>query len=179
MRYVELSHWLTLWKQSDEYGFLKEAPSQVLQQKLKDLDRAFMDAFDKNQPLKRLPSARKKGKHDSIRFPEPKRIKLEQKNNRIFLPKLGWMRYRNSREVSGTVKNVTVRHSRGHWYISIQTEITVALPQYPTTTSAIGVDMGVAHTVTLSDGTHLDLPKTIVKLEEKIKCLQRALSRKV
>jgi len=99
MRYAELCHWLTIWKQSDEYGFLKESPSQVLQQKLKDLDGAFRDAFDKNQPLKRLPSARKKGKHDSIRFPEPKQIKLEQKNNRIFLPKLGWMHYRNSREV--------------------------------------------------------------------------------
>ena len=31
--YNELAWWLTLWKQSDEYSFLKECPSQVLQQK--------------------------------------------------------------------------------------------------------------------------------------------------
>ena len=44
--YNELAFWLTVWKQSEEYGFLKECPSQVLQQKLKDLDRAFRDCFD-------------------------------------------------------------------------------------------------------------------------------------
>ncbi len=45
-----------------------------------------------------------------------------RKNSRIFLPKLGWMRYRNSRQVTGVVKNVTVSQSCGKWYISIQTE---------------------------------------------------------
>ena len=39
--YNELAFWLTLWKRSEEYGFLKECPSQVLQQKLKDLERAL------------------------------------------------------------------------------------------------------------------------------------------
>ena len=50
--YNEMAYWLTLWKQSEEYGFLRECPSQVLQQKLMDLDRAFRDGFDRNQPLK-------------------------------------------------------------------------------------------------------------------------------
>ena len=39
--------------------------------------------------------------------------KLDQENSRIFLPKLGWMRYRNSRQVTGVVKNVTVSQSCG------------------------------------------------------------------
>ena len=38
--YNELAFWLTLWKRSEEYSFLKDCPSQVLQQKLKDLERA-------------------------------------------------------------------------------------------------------------------------------------------
>ena len=59
--YHELAFWLRLWKHTDEYGFLRECPSQVLQQKLMDLDRAFRDAFDKSQPLKRLPVFKKKG----------------------------------------------------------------------------------------------------------------------
>lgn len=53
--YNELAYWLTLWKRSKEYAFLKECPSQVLQQKLRDLERAFRDCFDRKQPLKRLP----------------------------------------------------------------------------------------------------------------------------
>ena len=41
--YNEAAYWLKLWKQSKEYHFLNDCHSQVLQQKLKDLDRAFRD----------------------------------------------------------------------------------------------------------------------------------------
>ena len=53
--YNEAAYWLTLWKSSEDFGFLKQCHSQVLQQKLKDLEKAFRDGFDKNQPLKRMP----------------------------------------------------------------------------------------------------------------------------
>ncbi|MDI1231058.1 MAG: helix-turn-helix domain-containing protein [Methylobacter sp.] len=66
MWYQELNFWATLWKQSDEYSFLKELPSQAIQQKLKDLETAFKDAFDKNQPLKRMPVFKKKGQPSQI-----------------------------------------------------------------------------------------------------------------
>jgi len=52
--YLEADYWTKLWKASDEYGFLKELPAHCLQQKLKDLDKAFRDAFDKKQPLTRI-----------------------------------------------------------------------------------------------------------------------------
>lgn len=50
----------------------------------------------------------KKGQHGSFRYPDPKQIKLDQANSRLFLPKLGWLRYRKSRDVPGTLRNVTV-----------------------------------------------------------------------
>ena len=99
LRYNELAFWLTLWKRSEEYSFLKECPSQVLQQKLRDMERAFMDCFDKTQPLKRLPVFKKKGKGDSIRFPQG--IKIV--GRRIFLPKIGWIGFHKSRSISGKV----------------------------------------------------------------------------
>ena len=58
--YEELNFWATLWMKTDEYGFLANLPSQVLQQKLKDLDKAFKDGFDKKQLLKRIPKFKKK-----------------------------------------------------------------------------------------------------------------------
>ncbi|MGB9500148.1 MAG: RNA-guided endonuclease InsQ/TnpB family protein, partial [Dissulfuribacterales bacterium] len=91
--YYEAAWFLTLWKQSEEYSFLREAPSQALQQTLKNLDRAFGNAFDKSQPLKRIPRYRKKGCHDSFRIPQG--FKLE--GNRVFLPKIGWLRFYRSR----------------------------------------------------------------------------------
>ena len=68
MYYHEMDFWTKLWKTSEEYSFLAFCPAQVLQQKLLDLDRAYRDGFDKQQPLKRLPNMRKRGVHDSFRF---------------------------------------------------------------------------------------------------------------
>ena len=70
LRYEEAAFWLTLWKRSDQYGFLTEAHSQPLQQVLKDLDRAYKDAFDPSQPLKRLPRFKRKEARQSFRFPQ-------------------------------------------------------------------------------------------------------------
>ena len=46
--YQEMAFWLTLWKSSDEYAFLRDCYSQVLQQSMKHLDRAFKDALVSN-----------------------------------------------------------------------------------------------------------------------------------
>ena len=71
LRYQEMDHWSKWLKQSDKYGFLADAPAHILQQKLRDLDRAYSDAFDKNQPNKRLPKKRKRHLHSSFRFLSP------------------------------------------------------------------------------------------------------------
>src|ERR1700722_20179231 len=68
--YHEADFWVKLWKQSEEYSFLKACPAQLLQQKLQDLDQAFRDGFDSKQPIKRIPTWRKRGKHDSFRYPQ-------------------------------------------------------------------------------------------------------------
>ena len=116
--YNELAYWLTVWKRSEEYSFLKECPSQVLQQKLKDLERAFKDSFDKSQHLKHIPVFKKKGINDGIRFPQG--FKFE--NRRIFLPKIGWVGFFKSCEITGTLKNITITKRGGKWFASIQVE---------------------------------------------------------
>jgi len=173
--YHEADYWSKLWKRSEEYGFLKEAPAHCVQQKLKDLDKAFKDAFDKNQPGKRLPKPRKRGQHDSVRFPEPKDIKLDGK--RISLPKIGWLRFYKSREIIGTVKNATVSRHAGHWYISIQTEIDIDTPSHPGHT-AVGIDVGVSKLFALSDGSSKAPLNSFKKHQKKLAILQRRLSKK-
>ena len=81
-----------------------------MQQTLKDLERAYSNFFAKRADFPRF---KKKGQSDSFRYPDPKQIKLDQANGRIFLPKLGWLRYRNSRDVLGSVRQVTVSASGG------------------------------------------------------------------
>jgi transposase len=158
--YHEADFWVKLWKKSEEYGFLKDCPAQLLQQKLKDLDKAFRDAFDKNQPLKRLPVWRERGKHDSFRYPQ--HFKLD--NRRIFLPKIGWVSFFKSQAIVGTPKNVTVSYQGGHWYVSIQVEMEQQ-PQIHPSQSAVGIDLGVSRFAALSDGSDITGVESFKKYE--------------
>ena len=173
--YVEMAKQLTAWRNSAETAWLKEAPVHPLQQALKDLERAYANFFAKRA---RLPRFKKKGVSDSFRYPDPKQIKLDQGNSRIFLPKLGWLRYRNSREVLGTVRNVTVSQSCGKWFVSIQTEREVEQP-VPQATTAVGIDMGVIRFATLSDGTFYAPLNSFKRHERALRRAQQSLSRKV
>lgn len=174
--YHEADYWTKLWKASDEYGFLKEVPAHCLQQKLKDLDRAFKDAFDKNQPLKRLPTFRKRAQHNSFRFPEPKHIELD--NRRIKLPKLGWIGFYQSQKISGAIRNVTLSKHGIHWMISIQVEQELFVKPHPSTT-AIGIDLGITKFAAFSDNSYLEGCNTFKQHREKLAKAQQKLSKKV
>ena len=141
--YQELDWFSKLWKKSDEYEFLKLSPAQTLQQTLKQLERAFKDAFDKKQPLKKIPTFKKRGERDSFSFPQG--FKLD--GRRIFLPKIGWVNFRKSREIDGTAKNVTISRQGKYWFVSIQVEVELPEPIHPSI-SMVGVDMGVKRLIT-------------------------------
>ena len=171
--YTVLANLLPLWKQDPNLAWLKESPSQTLQQTLKDLERAYINFFSQRAGFPRF---KKKGQSDSYRYPQG--CKLDQRNSRIFLPKLGWMRYRNSRDVLGEVKNVTVTHSCAKWFVSIQTEREVE-PSLPPATTAIGIDVGVVRFATMSDGNHIEPINSFKKHQERLARYQRRMSRKV
>jgi putative transposase len=167
--YVKMANLLPVWKR--EFPWLGEAPSQALQQALKHLDRAFTSFFHKRSACPRF---KKRGYGDSFRFPQG--FRLDQTNSRIFLPKLGWLRYRNSREVLGVVKNVTVRHRIGKWRVSIQTEREVEPPVRQG--NAVGIDLGVVRFATLSDGTVIPPLNIFKRYAAALGKAQQAMSRK-
>jgi len=171
--YDELAYWTTVWKRSEEYGFLSECPSQILQQKLRDLDRAFRDGFDRRQPLKRIPVFKKKGRGDGIRFPQGFRIE----NKRLFLPKIGWVGFYKSCAIVGKVKNITLSRRGVKWFASVQVEQSVEIGRHPSSTE-IGVDAGVKCFAAFSDGTLVEGIHSFRKHEEKLAGEQRKLARK-
>ncbi len=171
--YQELNWFSKLWKQSEDYHFLKLSPAQTIQQTLKQLERAFKDAFDRKQPLKRIPVFKKRGDRDSFTFPQG--FKLE--GNRVFLPKIGWVGFRKSREIEGIPKNVTVSRQGKHWFVSVQVELEIAEPSHPST-SITGVDMGVKRLFTLSGG-EFEEPVEVARWQDRIKQLQKRLAKKV
>lgn len=171
--YAKMASWLIEWKSHPDTQWLKDTPSQPLQQSLKDLERGYKNFFQKRAAFPRF---KKRGQNDAFRYPQG--VKLDQANNRISLPKLGWIRYRNSREVIGEVKNVTVSKSCGKWYVGIQTECEVPEPVHKAA-SMVGLDSGVTKLATLSDGTVYQPVNSFKANQRKLAMLQRQLSRKV
>lgn len=171
--YTQLANLLPQWKQEPSLSWLKDSPSQTLQQALKNLERSFKNFFAKRAEE---PKFKKRGQQDSFRYPQG--FVVEQENSRVFLPKLGWMRYRNSRRLEGKAKNITVRFKANKWYMSIQTEREVAPPIHPST-SAVGVDVGVARFATLSTGEVYPSVNSYHSKQARLARYQRAMSRKV
>ena len=171
--YAGLCKSLTVWRNSDETSWLADAPVHPLQQTLKDLERAYTNFFAKRADFPRF---KKKGMGDSFRYPDAKQFKIDAGNSRVFLPKLGWIRYRNSRELLGTPKNITVSSNGGKWFVSMQTEREVAEPVHPSA-SIIGIDVGITRFATLSDGSFIEPLNTFRKHEQRLARYQRAMSR--
>jgi transposase, IS605 OrfB family, central region len=172
--YAGLCQLLTAWRHSTDTAWLADAPVHPLQQALQDLERAHSHFFAQRAGF---PKFKKKGRSDSFRYPAPKQIQLDQANSRICLPKLGWLRYRNSRDVVGKVKSVTVSKHAGKWFVSIQTEREVEQPKPKG--GVVGIDVGIARLATLSDGTFYAPLNSCKRHEARLRKAQQALSRKV
>jgi putative transposase len=167
-----MNNWLPAWKQ--EFSYLCDSPSQTLQQVTKDLAAAYKNFFEKRADF---PQFKKKGRSsDSVRFPQG--FEIDEANRRIRLPKLGWIRYRNSRGIIGLAKNITVSCVAGKWYASIQTEREVGQPIHPST-SIVGLDAGITLFATLSDGTMFEPVNALRTRAAKMAKYQRRMSRKV
>jgi len=172
--YAGLCKVLTGWRNSTDTAWLSDSPAHPLQQTLKDLERAYVNFFAKRADF---PKFKKRGQRDSFRYPDPKQIKLDQANSRIFLPKLGWLRYRNSRFILGEVRNATVSLSAGKWFVSVQTSREVERPM-PQATGAAGIDVGICRFATMSDGSFLAPLNSFKRHEARLRRAQRAMSRK-
>lgn len=167
--YAKMANLLPGWKK--KFLWLKDCHSQVLQQSLKDLESAFRNFFAKRTDF---PKFKKKGVKDSFRFPQG--FKLEQLNSRVYLPKIGWVRYRNSQAILGEPKNITVSQRCGKWYVSIQTEWEVETPTPKG--GEVGIDMGVVRFATLSTGQYFEPIHAFKTLKGQLAKLQRQFKHK-
>lgn len=174
LSYAGLTKELTQWKKESDLFFLKEAHSQTLQQSLKNLSQALKEAFDKTNP-KQFPRFKKKGQKDFFRYPQG--FKIDNENGRVFLPKIGWVRYNKSQNVVGEAKNITVSKKGQHWFVSIQVEIDRIIPTH-SLSSIVGGDLGIARFLTLSNNKHYEPINIFKKLKNKLAKLQKQLAKK-
>lgn len=170
--YYKVASMLVEWKKDSTTSFLKDIHSQILQQKLQDLDKAFKNFFTHKA---QFPRFKKRGINDNFRYPQG--FKLDQGNNRVFLPKIGWIKYRNSRIIEGKPKNITVSLNAGKWYFSIQTEQEFIKKEHYSK-SFVGIDLGITRFATLSNGVIFESINSYRKHQNSLSIVQRKLSKK-
>lgn len=157
-----------------DFDFIAAVPQTILEAALNDVERAFA-AFFKGGGF---PTQRRLGLHDTARCRgrETKIRRLNAKWAEVRLPKIGWVRLRLTRQVPAAIKMATINRRAGRWSVALVCDIGEA----PATLSAlpvVGVDRGVANTLSLSTGEHIRLPDA-ERLERRRRKAQRILARR-
>lgn len=171
--YFQTSAMLTELKKCEDFAFLKTVDSIALQQSLRDLDRGFVNFFQKRATHPIFKS--KHNHHQSYRtLNQGNNIRIEGKY--IKLPKLGYVKIRQSMEV-GKINNVTIEHTPTDKYFAV---LNVEFEPQPRVNNGgmIGIDVGIKEFYSDSNRNVVSNPKYLEKSMRKIIREQRKLSRK-
>ena len=157
----------------EEYNTLH---SQVLQDVLRRVQKAF-DAFFRrvrNGEEPGYPRFQGKGRYDSFTYPQAG-FSLTH-DNRVCLSKIGSIKVKLHRAIKGTIKTCTIKREGDVWYVVLTCE--VEPERLPENAEAVGIDLGLLHFATLSDGSTIENPRFLRQAEQRLEHLQQALARK-
>jgi len=176
--YEDQAYILTREKQRNPE--LKTVHAHVLQDVLRRLKKAMDNFFRRvreGAKKKGYPRFKKKGRYNSFTYPESG-FKLE--GSRLKLSKIaGIIRTFVHRPIEGKVKTCTIkRDGTGAWFVIFVTEQETPDRIRVEPVKVIGVDLGITHTVTTSEGATFDYRKYYVQAEKKNRAAQKSLHRK-
>lgn len=138
-----------------------------------DLGTAFQNFWKGHASY---PKFHKKGRKDSFYVANDKAYISD---SRISLPKIGKVRLAEPLRYTGKIMSYVVSTYAGQWFVSVQVETNAdAHPRCEAPQSSVGIDVGLSHVAVASDGTTLDMPKSLHRLDKHLKALRRKLSKK-
>jgi IS605 OrfB family transposase len=153
-------------------SWLGEGSSVVQQQALRDFDQTLQNWW---KGTHRRPTWRKKGQNEGFRVLPVSVHKLSRKWSEVLIPKIGYVRFKVSREVP-EAKSIRVTMDRsGRWHVSFTAPQPIMAREQ--TGAVVGLDMGVIATVTTSDGEHLHAPGLKPSELQRLRRLQRKMAR--
>jgi putative transposase len=176
VNYSQTSAMLTAWKKNEELAYLNEVSCVPLQQALRHLQVAFTNFFAKRAGYPRFKSRKKSRKSaeyttSAFRFRDGKLTlaKMREALNIVW-----------SRPLPEGASPFTVTVSQdaaGRWFVSMLVEDPSVKP-LPATDTAVGVDVGIGHLLTLSTGEKISNPRHARRDRVRLAKAQRELARK-
>lgn len=174
----------TQLKKKEEFFWLKETDASAHQQALKNLDAAYQNFFRRVKQGQKpgFPKFKKKTSAQSYTTPNlmGTRGTIESilRTKYIKICKLGWLQAKIDIVPQGHWVNMTIRrNASGKYFVSLCC-VNVPHEEHETTGSLIGVDLGIKDFAITSNGEKFENPKFLRKSEQRLKMLQRRLSKK-
>ena len=149
--------------------------SQVLQDVLHRVDKAFGGFFGRVRRGERagFPRFRAARRFDSLTYPQ---LGFAVDDRHLTVSKVGAIKIKLHRPIDGTVKTLTIKREAGKWFACFSVDVEPA--PLPVSVETIGVDVGLTHFATLSDGTKIANPRHARRAEAKMRRAQRRIARR-
>ncbi|WP_367903421.1 IS200/IS605 family element RNA-guided endonuclease TnpB [Paenibacillus sp. PL2-23] len=157
-----------------EWSWLKEVDSIALQSAVRNLADGYQRHFNKQNERPRFKSRKHPVQSYTTRYTNGN---IAVKENRLQLPKLGWVPYAKSREIEGRILSATVRLApSGKWFVSLVCEVDIQ--PLPLTDRILGIDVGIKYLAVPSEGPAMDNPRYTLRYERLLTKWQRILARR-
>lgn len=159
----------------EELSYLKEVPSQSLQQAIMNIGNAFDQFYKRGN--KGYPKFKKKGCKDSFRIPAACTVDYDDWTVKI--AKIGIIRFfkGHNKQIKGSIKSYTISHTpTDRYFISVlyETEDRKKLNN----NKSVGIDVGIKDFAVLSDGKVFENQKYLKHNLRRLRVLQRTVSRR-
>ncbi|MEV2911382.1 transposase, partial [Paenibacillus larvae] len=165
----------TLSERKQHIPSLKQVHSQVLQDVVKRLEKAYQAFFRRVKQGENpgFPRFKPEQRYDSFTYPQGG---LAIIGNKVRLSKIGDVKIKLHRQPQGTIKTCTITVKNGKYYACFSCE--VEQRRFSSSDEQVGVDLGLKHLAITSEGETFEAPKNLRKSEKRLKQLQRVVSRK-
>lgn len=174
--FIEQQNAWNAWKRSNAPWWV-DVSSRAPMMALRNLDCAFKNFWAERKSGRKVgfPRFKKRGVRDAFGLTGTLKIAGKRK---VQLPRIGKMRTKESTEkFKGRILSATVSREVDRWYVSFCVKVEWIDPR-PVAGPVVGVDVGLKHFATLSDGTQIDAPKPLAANLGRLQRRSRQHSRK-
>lgn len=162
-------------KYKQQYPWLKVTDSYALQNTVKILYQNINQFFQKNA---KFPKFVKKKNRQTYHTQNSDNI-IRFNEDHIHLPKIGWIKCKISRHINGKILNATIiKEASGKYFVCVTCELPKNIKFLRTDNKQIGLDIGIQHFCTTSNGTVIKAPEPLKKYQKKLSRFHRAFTRR-
>jgi putative transposase len=178
----ELENYAKFLATTNEFAFLKEIHSHLVQDVVARLDNSYDRFFKK---LAGFPKFKNSKKYNSFTFKQPSKMNLFSSEGFVNISKVGFIRLINHQGLdlkklnkTTNIKTLNIKKENNSWYCNLTIEVAIEEDYKVDYSNAIGVDLGIKSYLALSNGIFVENPKYLRANEAKLKQLQKQYSRK-